>query len=74
MDIVLPYKNIENIDEENIKDDNGLIGPDNKKFISNIYLFHIINTIIPPLKKSNKYNIIELNIITISNLFKSYRY
>ena len=31
MDIVLPYKNIENIDEENIKDDNGLIGPDNKK-------------------------------------------
>ena len=31
MDIVLPYKNIENFDEENIKDDNGLIGPDNKK-------------------------------------------
>ena len=31
MDIVLPYKNIENIEEENLKDDNGLIGPDNKK-------------------------------------------
>ena len=24
-------KNIENIEEENLKDDNGLIGPDNKK-------------------------------------------
>ena len=31
MDIVLPYKNIETLDEENLKDDNGLIGPDNKK-------------------------------------------
>ena len=30
MDIVLPYKNIENLEEENLKDD-GLIGPDNKK-------------------------------------------
>ena len=31
MDIVLPYKNIESLEEENLKDDNGLIGPDNKK-------------------------------------------
>ena len=31
MDIVWPYKNIENLEEENLKDDNGLIGPDNKK-------------------------------------------
>ena len=31
MDIVLPYKNIESLEEEILKDDNGLIGPDNKK-------------------------------------------
>ena len=31
MDIVLPYKNIETLEEENLKDDNGLTGPDNKK-------------------------------------------
>ena len=30
MDIVLPYKNIE-LEEENLKEDSGLIGPDNKK-------------------------------------------